>query len=409
MKIVHDIRRIELDAGGPVRAVLDLCGALAGAGHEVVLLTSGVKDAPAGWDGREPGKPRVVRLPPPRGIAKLYGAEAKAIIEKELRGADALHTHCVWDPCCVQLGNAARRAGVPYFLSTRGMLDDYCVGQKSLKKQVFLAVAGSRFLRGAAGVHCTADEELRQSSRFFPKHLGRVIPNLVDLSPFRNPPGPEEARARFDFLGGPSGAGVPTALFMGRLHPIKGIERLLHAAAELERRGRPVTVVLAGPGDEPYVAGLRTLAAELKIEQRVRMTGMVSGTLKTSLIGACDLFVLPSHHENFGIALIESLACRTPVVTTRGVKIWAELERSGGAVIAETDPVPLAEAIDGLAQDAAKREAMGELGRAWVLRFLDPKNILAQFEAMYAAGRGGSAAETAGVPEEAPRAARAVA
>ncbi len=381
MKIVHDIESLKLEAGGPVRAVLDLCRILAQAGHEVVLLTNYVTaDSPKDWDGKDPRKPRIEVVPKPALPLKFYSGEQMKRIGKVLEGATVLHTHCIWDPRNAQMAALARKMGIPYVLSTRGMLDEYCVGQKAVKKKVYLTLVGNRFLRHASAVHCTADEELRQSKVFFAERQGVVIPNLVDLEPFTRLPGPSEALAKFPFLRG----GPARVLFLGRLHPIKGIERLICAAGELRKQGRPVTVVLAGPGEEPYMAELRKLAAAQGVEQDVKFAGMVSGTMKNSLVQACGLFVLPSHHENFGIVLIEALACGTPVVTTHGVKIWAELERSGGAVITETDPATLAGAIGGLLADPARLKSMGEKGRAWVFDFLDPTRVRERFEKMYA-------------------------
>lgn len=381
MKIVHYLFSTDQRLGGPVRAVSDLCLLLAKGGNDVSLVTSIPTDAPTGWTGAD-RTPRLVVVPPPARPGKVFSKPQVAAMRPLIAGADALHLHGIWELFNIQLAKTATAAGVPYFISTRGMLDEYCFDHRGFKKRVYMALFARRWLAGARRIHCTADEELRQSQRFFPAGRGVVIPNLMDLAPFADPPGPDLARQKFPFLPAPR----PVAVFLGRLHPIKGIDRLLDAAKILFDRGKPFDIVLAGPPESAdYDRQLREQAQRLGLADSVHFVGMVSGPAKLSLLRACDLFVQPSHHENFGMSLVEALACALPVVTTHGVKIWPELERSGGAVITSAEPEPFAAALESVLFDRSRLQDMGRRGRAWVMDFLDADRVRAQYEAMYAA------------------------
>ncbi len=380
LRIVHDFPRLRTEAGGPVRAVLDLCAAMARRGHRVTLLTLDDAEAPVAWkDAPAEANPRVIVLPASRRPAGMFSRAAIDAAARVLRDADLLHVHGVWQIDNIQLSRLARRMGRPYFISVRGMLDDWSMAQRKPKKLLFLALLGRRWLEIAAAVHLTAQGEMDQAKKWFPRGRGIVIPNLLDLAPFENPPGPDRARARVPILK----AGRPVLLFLSRVHYKKGTEHLLRAARLLCDRGTPVSVVIAGSGDPDYVKHLHRLTVELRLTDSVAFVGHIVGEDKVSLYQAADLFVLPTSQENFGFVLIEALACRTPVVTTRGVDIWPELEASGGAVTCDADAESLASGIAPLLGDSQRRHAMGRAGRDWVFSQLNEGRLVERFEAMY--------------------------
>jgi glycosyltransferase involved in cell wall biosynthesis len=369
LRCIHYLPEIRLEQGGVTRAVLDFCGVFAGAGHEVTLVTGDATDVPAAWKAGGAGLPRVRVIERARGNSQLLPRGVAAGLEGLLREADVVHLHAPWTPSNLQIARVARRVGVPYVLSIHGMLDDWSMAQKSLKKRVFLAVAGSRLLRGAAALHCTAEAELDQAARWFDRGKGVVLPWLFDLTAFEHLPVVKKAER-------------PRLLFLSRVHPKKGIERLLRAAGVLRRRGIDCDVVIAGPGERDYVGRLSELATAEGVAERVQFVGMVRGEEKVALYRSADLFVLPTSQENFGLVLLESLACETPVVTTRGVDIWRELE-GAGATIVEASAERLAEAIDGLLRDRAALEALGRRGRAWVYERYEPGKLVLAYEAFY--------------------------
>jgi len=310
--------------------------------------------------------------------------------EPIIKAADVVHLHGAWVPVATQVAALARRNSVPYVISLRGMLDEWCMRQRALKKRFYLAVRGNTYLRGAAAIHTTAQDELRQASRYFPKEQGVVIPNYLNLVPYHSLPGPAQARETFDAFKNDA----PTLLFLSRIHEKKGIEHLLGAAVELAKRPglSGLQVIIAGSGDEAYLQKMRTLTKELGVDDRVHFVGHVSGELKLSLYEAADLFVLPTSQENFGFVFFEALACGTPVVTTRGTDTWRELEDSGGARIVDQNAKAVADSVESLFAEPGKIAEMGAAARGWVLEHLSEDRVISQFESLYESVKTGGVA-----------------
>jgi glycosyltransferase involved in cell wall biosynthesis len=380
VKILHYHLEFGLETGGVARAVIDLCSALAAADHEVTVLTADATDTPDRWRAGAPGSPSLIEIGPRPRTGRLLGRPALKAINRHLAEADVLHLHGLWAPYNDQIAAAARALGRPCILSPHGMLDDWCMAQRGLRKRVYLAAFGRKTLQAAAAVHCTAEAELAQARRWFPKGRGVVIPLIFDAASYQDLPGPGRARAEYPQLD----TQLPLLLFLSRLHPKKGVEQLIHAAARLRRDDRDCVVVIAGSGDTGYEQRLQALVQRLRLEDRVRFLGFVSGAEKISLYEAADLFVLPTSQENFGFVLFEALAAATPVITTCGADTWTELEASGGALITKGDPEALATAAAALLDDPRRRRDMGRAGRAWVLNTLSGERIVQRYAQLYA-------------------------
>jgi glycosyltransferase involved in cell wall biosynthesis len=378
MNILHIIGAINLEHGGVVRAVIDLAEQTAAAGHGVAVASWDPPDAPEAW--RTPGaSPRLVHVDAPVGTGRLT-PDAHTALRREIDRADAVHLHTPWEPINRAVARICRDARTPYVITLHGMLDDWCMAQKGLKKRAYLALLGGRaLLEHAAAVHCTAQAELDQSRKWFPRGTGVVAPLVFDLAPYRDLPGPEIARGRFAI-----DTAEPVVLFLSRLHVKKGVHLLIKAAHHLDRAGVACTTLIAGVGDDTYTNALRAQISSLGLDARVRLLGMVRGTEKVSLYQAADVFALPTSQENFGFVLPEALACGTPAVTTRGVDIWPELEASGSTAIIEQSAEAFAAAIGELIADPGRRAAMGQAGRRWVLTELDPTAVRARYEQIYA-------------------------
>jgi glycosyltransferase involved in cell wall biosynthesis len=379
VKILHYLKEIDLKTGGVVRCVLDLCSGLAAARHEVTLVTTDGRDLPGAWKAGGPGTPRGVVAHPPQRPGELFSRSTLRRLEKDLGQAEVLHLHGMWTASNIQLAAMARRLGLPYVYSVHGMLDDWCMSQRGLKKRLHLMLFGRRMLQAAAAVHTTAQAELDQARRWFPGGKGVVVPLVVDLTPFAELPGPEPARRLIPQLQ----TSLPILLFLSRLHYKKGPELLIRAADRLRREGRACLVLLAGSGEEAYLRSLHALVARLGLQEHVVLPGFVSGVEKISLLQAADLFILPTSQENFGFALFEALAATAPVITTRGVDTWPELQASGGSLIVDPDPSAIAAAVAALLDDPSRRDRMGHEGRRWVFENLGVERVVHRFERIY--------------------------
>lgn len=377
MNIVEAIFSVDLRFGGTSRAALDLAGAMAGRGHRVKLLTANGTDVPSAWTAGAAGCPSSAQEP---RIAPVLGAGRPSdATVKLLRDADVVHIHAMWEPYNARLASLCRQVGTPYIITPHGMLDDWCMAQSSWKKRLHMLLVGRRMLESAAIVHCTAAAELAQSRKWFPRGHGSVVPNLMDLAPYRALPGPEEARARWPRL---SRHDVKL-LFLSRVNPKKGVEHLIDATARLAREGIDVLAMVAGPADPGYGEALAARAKAAGIADRVEFLGHVGGTLKFSLLESCDMMVIPSSQENFGFVFFEALAAGLPVVTTNLVDTCQELASSGGAVIVSQDGESVARGIREVLDLREGRGPRMQAAREWVFRELDPAAVSARFEDMY--------------------------
>jgi len=152
---------------------------------------------------------------------------------------------------------------------------------------------------------------------------------------------PQSQRALFEEKF-PEVRGKHCLLFLGRVHIKKGNDLLFHALADvLKSNASPELadwhLIIAGPNDHPYGQEMKALAEKLGLVARVTWTGMLTGDLKWGAFHRAEAFVLPSHQENFGIAVAEALACRVPVLISNKVNIWREIEQDGAGIIENDD------------------------------------------------------------------------
>ncbi len=343
--------------GGPVRSVEGLVVELGRLGVDVRVLTTDSHreerlDVGPGWQ-RWRGVPvRYLRRRAMPDLAPAYLWEAY----REARRADVIHIMSLFSaPSMVGLV-AGELAGKAVVLSPRGTLEAAALAMASARKKRAWITAFGPFLRRTAIFHATSAEEGESITRVFGEAARvRVVPNGTDLEPL------EDARAR-------KRRAAPKAVIgaLGRIHPIKGLDRLIEAAAILRDRGLDVELRLAGPTqDAPHRADLERLAARLSLTDRLHFPGEVHGEAKLDFLAGCRVLALSSHSENFGNVVVESLASLTPVTAVHGTP-WAELESAGAGRWVPGTPAALAEAIEPYLKDPDLAARAGEQGRALV-------------------------------------------
>lgn len=382
MKLVHYFPTTRFTEGGTVRAAIDFCTVLARRGHEVTWLTCDDADVPQSWKDGEPNTPTIKLLGPLQKAGKRLTKQQIAIAAEVAKNADVTHIHAMWMPSNPQMAKACDSVGTPWVLSTHGMLDDWCMEQRGLKKKFYLATAGRILIRGATTFLTTAEAEKSQSEKWLKHSNIAVIPYIVDLEPYKEIPSPQEAIDKYGL------AEEPTILFLSRVHEKKSIETLIDATAILKQRGYSTRVFIAGTGEDAYVKSLQKRAEVAGVSDNVTFLGMVVGTLKLSLYAMADVFALPTQQENFGLVYPEAMLCETPAIGTKGTDIWKELEE-GGAVIAERTAEAFADAILTLTSDKALLKTKGEEGRKYILEWLDTNSVAERYEEMYLAAASG--------------------
>ncbi len=377
---MHAIRTTRLTHGGPARSVLDLAHALHERGHEVTILTlddSGMKSEPSARHGI---KSQVLRsYPNERGV--LTPSSLRQAREL-LASADFLHLNEVWELFNVSLARLARRLGVRYCVSPRGSLDDWGFGRKRWRKRLFHSLFSRRMMEAADFVHCTADGERLQSQIWYPRGNTIVIPNLLDMGPFRELPGPEHAAGKFGIP-----LDRPMLLYMSRISDKKGLEHIVRAMPAILRERPTALLVIAGSGDPNWEHVIRQEISANGVANSVRFTGFVSGRDKVSMLEAASVFLLPSSHENFGNVLFEAAACGARLVITRHIATWRELNAAGAARLVSQDPAEISEAVlDELSCTEGERRERRDAIREWTLSYYGGDRILSMYERAFAGG-----------------------
>ena len=383
MRVLEAIQVLDLRLGGPCRAVLDLSTVLACRGHDVSVLAATAPDIPVEWFERSG---EGVRRHPQAHVGTSFRwpfppSDFLDLASRLVRTSEVVHLHGVWEPYNLMLSAVARRLGIPYVVTLRGMLDDWSMIKSRYKKRAYLALGGREMLEHAAFVQCTADAELRQSAKWFPGGTGRVVPNLLNLTPFSDDRvDGSAARARFPQLSKHS----IILLFLGRVSPKKGVEHLIDAASRLVATGMNVCAVIAGDApDRRYAAALQAQAVARGIASRVYFVGHVGGDLKVSLLRAAALTVVPTSQENFGFVFYESLAAGTPVVTTDLVDTADELARSGAGFIVKQSGEAIAACVGRVLASPYELKAAGQRGRTWVFNELATARVAEKYEQMF--------------------------
>jgi len=381
MRVVHFLRSLSLLNGGPPRSVIDLATALAERGHHIDVLTSYIDELPPSWRGA--GTPCVHRIGRESLWSVYCSREERALIRKLIGQASVLHLHECWDPLNLYLARVARASGVPYVVSSRGSLDDWCMRQKRLKKWLYLRIAGTRLLNDAAFVHATASGEAQQSERWYPSGRTEVIPNLINVSRLRS--GDHRSLAYTEFGIDPT---AEVLLFMGRIDPIKGIDFLLDSMPIIRRTHPRACLVIAGNGTMTSVAHVRRSIDRLGIEDCVRMIGFVRGHYKAGLLQCASAFVLPSSHENFGNAIFEAAACGVHCIVTRQVETWRELWAAKVATIVQQDTFEISTAVSHqLSLPADERVSQSTRAKQWTENFLNPEMLAQRYVTAYESAR----------------------
>lgn len=337
MKLLRVIATLDPRHGGPSAGLRAITPALAALGHETTFVSlDAASSAAPSCAGAA-----VVALGPARG-GYAFTPRLLPWLRAHARDYDAVFVHGLWQYHGRAVHAALRATDTPYFVFPHGMLDPWfrrAYPLKHAKKWAYWHLCERRVLRDAAAVLFTCDEERRLARESFRPYECRERVVAYGTAA----PDGDAARERTAWETAlPELGDRPFWLFLGRIHPKKGVDLLLQAYARLAAvSDNPLpALVLAGPcSDGAYRTTLETLIAEMPARGRVFWAGMLEGERKWGALRAAEAFVLPSHQENFGIAVVEALSAGTPVLISRQVNIWSEIE-SAGAGFAEPDDLP---------------------------------------------------------------------
>ena len=225
----------------------------------------------------------------------------------------------------------------PYFVYTHGMLDPWFKHEYPIKhmgKWLYWPWADYRVLRDAKGVVSTCEQEKLKARKSFWLYKVNEMVASIGITP---PSGVSSTQYELFYQQYPATRNKRLILFLGRIHPKKGCDLLLNAFAKAAFSTPDLHLVIAGPDNTDWMPTLRKIAKDREISDRITWTGMISGDLKWGPFHAAEAFILPSHQENFGIAVVEAMTCSLPVLISDKVDIFKEIEDdNAGLVNADT-------------------------------------------------------------------------
>lgn len=355
MRVLHVIPSAAPADGGPNLAVRALARGLVARGVDVTVATTNA----AGADTLDvPLDTALVD----NGVTYRYFARTVPGAWKfswpltrwlwaNARRYDVVHVHALFSYATIPGCRAAAHAPVPYVLRPLGTLSEWSLAHRRWKKRPYYALLERSHLGAAAAIHVTSDAEAADVARLGFGDRARVIPLGVDVDDRRTVrQGSADRPLRL--------------LFLSRLHEKKNLPLLLRALASAPSTRR-IELTVAGRGDGRYLDELIALATTLRLTGRVRFIGHVDGAEKRQVLADADCFILPSSHENFGLAVAEAMAAGLAVIVTPGVALAPMIGSAGAGLVTDATEDAVGATIAWAADHPAALVEMGE--RAWRL------------------------------------------
>ncbi|MCR9198657.1 MAG: glycosyltransferase [Planctomycetaceae bacterium] len=368
IRVMHCVRSLADVDGGPARSVPSLAQAVADAGCDVTIWTA------------VPPRIDVDRYPSVRFVC----GELEGLL-KDGPVPDLLHDHGVWLRNNHEVARASRRHRIRRIVTPRGMLQPWCLRHHRVRKSVAWHLYQNRDLKSADALHATSTAEAEQFRRLGFQQPTLCIPNGVQF-PTASSCVPKASDDQQE------------ALFLSRIHPKKGIDLLLQAWARLRPAGWRLRIV--GNDEDGYRSVIEAMARRLGIDEQVVIEGPAFGEEKWERMSQASLFVLPSHSENFGIVVAESLAAGTPVVTTTETPWTGLRDRQAGWCVG-VDIENIARALaEATSTPPAVLAAMGQRGRDWVREEFSWELIGRRMQTAYESLLESSARGQMGIPTE---------
>ena len=350
--------------GGPIYSVHGLNKALVKKGIDVTVYTTNV-----GLDGKAPVNQEVNV----DGVKVIYFTFTKLFefmgttgwqfslpltraLKKNLKTFDLVQLHAIWNYPTTVTAHYCRQYNKPYIISPRGVLYPYTAGKKSWKKWPYYHFIAKGDLKGAQVIHYTTEDEAKKChSSLGLENRAVIIPNGIDMSEFNDLPAKESLKERYPIL-----KNKKVILFLSRINWKKGMDILVKAYSMIAKERDDVHLLIVGNDEEGYgekvkgwirayglgikdygvkeQAGVRSQESKNgSPEERVTFTGMLTGKEKIEAFAGSDIFVLPSYSENFGMAVIEAMACGVPMVISNKVGIYREVEKNKAGIVVDTD------------------------------------------------------------------------
>ena len=363
MKILHSIPSVLRTSAGPSYSVLRLCDYLA-LNNDVSLISSDEVSEKFKHDF-------IKTFPTILGLKKLgVSLKMQKWIANNLKNHnfDIVHSHSLWMMQNIYPSWESKKNRIPVVISPRGTLSPEAFKSGSIVKSLFWPLIQKPVLRDSTIFHATSNQEKNDIRELGFKQPIAVVPNGIDL--------PEIKKIKKD------NKPLKKLLFLGRIHPIKGIHNLLIAWKEIQNIHQNWTLEIVGPDNYNYLSELNRIAKKLQLK-RVVFSKEIHGEEKNMKYQSADLFILPSHSENFGVSVAEALSNGIPCVVSKGAP-WKILdEKKAGWWIDNSVEMLTKNLISILSMSTSELESMGLNGRDLVSEDFNWNKVSAMMTEVY--------------------------
>jgi len=364
-----------LHGGGSINVAYNLSKHLAGRGHEVTIFTTDFeldKDYIQSLDG--------VRVVPFHCIANiglmLISPEMKGQFKKEIKNFDIIHMHNFRSYQNIIAHHYAKKYNIPYVLQAHGSVLPFF--QKQGLKRIFDIFLGYKILKDASKIIASTKIEAEQYKKMgVDEDKIEIVPNGIDLSGYDNLPEKGEFRRKYEI-----GADEKVILYLGRIHKIKGIDLLMKAFAGLIKEMDDVRLVIVGP-DDGFLSPLKRQIEDLKIGDKIILTGLIPEKDKFGAYVDADVYVLPSVYETFPVTVLEACACGTPVIVTDRCGIANIVNDNNVGHVVEYNKDQLQDAIFKILTNDELSGYFGEGGKKLVREKFSWDIVVEQLERIY--------------------------
>jgi len=360
--------------GGPIASISAAAEALVRKGHQVTVVATTANndqdlEVPTGvpvdvegvqvwyFPRQEPLRKFLPFVPYlSRSIGFMYSPQMRDALDRLVPEVDVVHTQGPFLYPSYAAASAAFRHHKPLVYSQRGCFAEHSLRFRSAKKKLYIAAIERPIMKRAASLVALTDAERASYRALRVDTPIALVPNGVDL-PSPRPDAAERVRVRFGI-----DPAATMILFLGRLHPSKGTDKLLDAFTRVMREFPDAVLMIAGPDEWGLAKSWQERMAREASGDRVLFPGMIGGEEKADVLARADLFALPSLSEGFSNAVLEALASSTAVMLSPACN-FPEVESANAGVIVEPEAEQMAAAMRRLLADRGSLRAMGEAGR----------------------------------------------
>lgn len=360
MKVLHIAASLDPERGGPTKVIIELTGALKEKGIDVTIFapTNNIKTADTYTLNNV-----TIKTFPTSIISKIWPYHSPCFtktLKREISDFDLIHIHEIWHHPEFICYKTAIKKQIPYLITVHGSLDPPCLHYKTGKKKIYTTLIQKQIFRKAAALHATNKNELENITAYIDNKNIFCVPNGLNVGDYENLPDKSELGNMYNQI-----KGKKTILFLGRIHPKKGLDILAEAFANITRKRNDVCLLIVGPDNDNYKRKIEKILSNKNVHDKVIFTGTLTGEKKLATLSGSDVFVLPSHSEGFGMSILEAMICGLPVVISKECH-FPEIAKAQAGRIIECDAEELSETIIELLNNPELCRRMGISGKKLV-------------------------------------------